>query len=220
VAACSTCGPCPFDPGSDDDLQEDPPARLAGRAGEIGEISVAFMANGMVHFWEHYAAWYLEWQDLTDSEPQRGPGTDKPPRLSDEERARLASELADAMLTSMDFRAAKTRGARQRLARLAVPAGTDQGVGWDAESEACDRAEELARAQYAQIDGRLDDLAAELLTTREYQQVSSAGARKQVAELFLIRHADGFSPPSHVRDELHARAQQLARSPKSSTGLF
>jgi hypothetical protein len=210
----------PFDPGSDDDQPGDPPAHLINRKGETGLISVAFAANGLVHFWEDRTAWYLEWQELMDSEPsRRGPGMDEPDRLSDEERARQARELADTLLASPEFRAARP-GARQRFARLNIPTDTDPGAGWDAASIACDQADEQARAQYAQITGRLDDLAAELLASSGYQQASSPGARKQVAERFLIPHADGFCPPPLVRDELYARAQRLAKTAKGTTGMF
>jgi hypothetical protein len=45
------------------------------------------------------------------------------------------------------------------------------------------------------------------------QQASSAAAGKKAAERFLITRADGFSPPtSLVREELHARAQKLAKA--------
>lgn len=92
-----------------------------------------------------------------------------------------------------ECRAAKM-GARQRVAKLAMPPDTHDWVRWDAIREACDRAEVLAQKQYTPITDRLDDFAAELLTTPAYQQASSPSARKQVAEQFLISQADGFSP--------------------------
>lgn len=212
----------PFDPGGDDQPAS-PPAHLIGHKGHIGEVSVAFATNGLVHFWEHQAAWYQEWQELTDSQPSHQDSDlddDEPGRLSAGERARLASELAGTILADPRFRAAP-RSDRQRLARLAIPKGTDSWAGWDAVREACDRAQEMAQAQYDQITGRLDDLAAELLASPEYQQASSSGARKQAAERFLIPHADGFCPPPLVRDELYARAQRLAKAAKApGGGLF
>jgi hypothetical protein len=70
----------------------------------------------------------------------------------------------------------------------------------------------MAQETYAAVLGKLDDLAADLLVTAEYQNASSAAARKQAAERFLIGRTDGFVPPAYVRDELYARAQRLARS--------
>jgi hypothetical protein len=50
----------PFDPGADDsDLPED----LIRHKGETGQVSVAFAANGVVHFREHHTACYLEWRN-------------------------------------------------------------------------------------------------------------------------------------------------------------
>ncbi|HEX9354889.1 MAG TPA: hypothetical protein VF933_13870 [Streptosporangiaceae bacterium] len=211
----------PFDPGSDDDQPDSPPAHLLSHKGHVGQVGVAFAAGGLVHFWEHQAAWYQEWQELPGSQPSRRDSdqedTDGPERLSAEERARLASELAGTILAGPRFRAAP-RGDRQGLARLAIPEGTDRWVGWDAVREACDRAHEMAQAQYDQLTGQLDDLAAELLASPEYQQASSSAARKHAAERFLIPRAAGFSPPTLMREELYARAQRLAKAAKSRPG--
>ncbi len=43
--------------------------------------------------------------------------------------------------------------------------------------------------------------------------------RKQAAGQFLIPRADGFSPPSLIRDELYARARQLPKT-ANGNGLF
>jgi hypothetical protein len=138
-------------------------------------------------------------------------------RLSEEDRARLADELASTILADPQFRAAP-RSDRQRLARLAIRRGTDWLAARDATLQACDRAQEMTEAVYEQINGRLDELAAELLASPAYQQASSAVARKQAAVRLLIAHADGFSPPALVRDELHARAQRLRKA--KGDGLF
>ncbi len=213
-----------FDPDDDEDEVEDPPAHLIKHRGEIGRVSVAFAANGLIHFWEQSAPWHLEWQEIADGPASRFSGQrdadEDTERLSDEERARLTAELVGKLLADTGFRAAKPGGARQRYAKFALPEGTDKWVGWDATRDAVDRAEELAQAQYTQITARLDELAAELLTTREYQQASSPGARKLAAEQFLIPRADGFAPPALVRDELYARAQRLAKTAKQPATLL
>ena len=207
-----------FDPDSDEHQPADPPAHLTRRKGQTGEVSVAFAADGVAHFWEDYAAWYLEWQDLADG----GRGAereDRTGRLSEEERARLAGELADEMLADPQFRAA-SRGDRQRIARLALPQGTDQWAGWDAVREACDRAQQVTEAAYGQLEDRLDDLAAELVASPAWQQASSPAARRQAAGRFLIPHADGFGLPPLIRDELYARAQRIAKTARvTASGL-
>jgi hypothetical protein len=194
----------PFDPDSDEHQPADPPAHLTRRKGQTGEVSVAFAANGVVHFWEDYAAWHLEWQDLADGRRSAERG-DQAGRLREEERARLAGELADEVLADPQFRAA-SRGDRQRIARLALPQGTDQWVGWDAVREACDRAQQVTEAAYRQLEDRLDDLAAELLASPAWQQASSPAVRRQAAGRFLIPHADGFST---IRT--HESTRKLAR---------
>ncbi|HET9970340.1 MAG TPA: hypothetical protein VFQ68_19055 [Streptosporangiaceae bacterium] len=208
-----------FDPDSDPDAPDSPPARLTSRKGQTGQVSVAFAANGVMHFWEDCTDWYLEWEGLADAEADTaGPGGQG--RLGEEERARVAGELAETFLADPQFRAA-SRGDRQRMARMALPPGTDQWAGWDAVRDACDRAQQMAEAAYGQLEHRLDDLAAELVASPAWQQASSAAARRQAAGRFLIPHADGFSPPSLIRDELYARAQRLARAARASvSGLF
>jgi hypothetical protein len=213
-----------FDPAAvDGDQLEELPAHLIGHKGQTGQASVAFAANGLVHFWEHETAWFAEWEELadstvTDADLYEAPGME---RLSEEERARLVSELADAIVADPMFRAAKVTG-RWGLSEKAIPAGTDPFVGREARRQACTRAYQIAQEQYDRLEGQLDDLAAQLLADAAYQQARSAAARKKAAERFLIPRADGFSPPgSLVPEELHARAQELTKEAKASgRGLF
>jgi hypothetical protein len=193
----------------------------------VGLVVVAFVVNGLVHFWEQRTAWFEEWEDFVDSTSARPP-TQRDvftndelldERLDDETRDRLIGELANRVLTTPQFRAAKLGGARQRAGELALPKGTDESVRWRAIRIAGERADDLARVQYDRLTERLDDLASELLTDPVYQRAASAAARKQAAEQFLIPRADGFCPPAFVRDELHARAQQLSKT-KRGAGLF
>jgi hypothetical protein len=74
----------------------------------------------------------------------------------------------------------------------------------------------MTQAVYGQLEGRLDELAAELLATPGWQQASSAAARKQAAERFLLPLADGFAPPPLIREELYARTRQLAKTAGAS----
>ncbi len=213
----------PFDPAAGDgDQPEDPPAHLLGHKGQTGQFSVAFAANGLVHFWEHHTAWFAEWEELAGVTVAR-PGTDEDDRtepLSPEERARLVSELAEAILADPQFRGGP-RGDKVRIARRLIPEGTSKWVGWDAAREACERVNQMAQERYDQLEDRLDDLAAELLASPAYQRASSSAARKQAAERFLIPHADGFFPPALARDELYARTQKLAKAARApASGLF
>ncbi|MFG3423191.1 hypothetical protein [Micromonospora sp. NPDC048063] len=217
-----------FDPGADGAVDE-VPSHLVQWRGQAGRLSVAFAVNGVVHFWEATASWFAEWLTLVEQVEQASSGVPLPrdddgeesERLSDEERVRLTDELARKLLAMPEFRAAKpTGGVRQRLADQSIPVDTHRWVRWDAIREAVSRADELTKTTYEPITERLGDLAAELVTVPEYQQARTSGARKQVAERFLVSKADGFSPPATVRDELVARAQDVVKAAKTSRGLF
>jgi hypothetical protein len=211
----------PFDPATADGPAESLPAHLTEHKGQTGQVSVAFAANGVLHFWDHATAWHLEWEELSEgTSPRRDSGLDEADeagRPSEEERARLVGELADAVLADPQFRAATSYGKRQRIARQSVPKDAEQwGAGWEVARAACERAQDMTEAIYGQLEGRFDELAAGLLATPAWQQASSPPARRQAAGRFLIPLADGFVPPSSAREELYARARDLAKAARTS----
>ncbi|MEU6711517.1 hypothetical protein ABZ897_08530 [Nonomuraea sp. NPDC046802] len=210
----------PFDPHADEDDVHELPAHLVQHVGQVGQVSVAFTANGLVHFWQQSAAWYLDWQRLPkETSGHRGLIIrDEDDRPSAEERQRSEAELIDRLLADPEFRAARA-SARQRIARLSVPPDAQEWSFWDAIRTACERADDLAKVQYIQLGQQLDGLAAELLADPEYRVTSSPAARKQLVDRFLISRADGFSGPSYVRDELYARVQQLRKSSTAGVGV-
>ena len=162
----------PFDPAGDDDQPADPPGHLTGRKGQTGQVSVAFAANGVMHFWDQHAPWYLEWRQLADSAPLSVPGMDgedQAERLSGEEHERLTGELADTILADPEFRAA-SRGNRWKIAGKALPERIHPWVGRDAARQACDRALQMAQERYDQLEGQFGDLAAELLASPAYSR--------------------------------------------------
>ncbi|SCL36300.1 hypothetical protein GA0070624_5515 [Micromonospora rhizosphaerae] len=204
----------------DPDEVTDPPARLLKHRGKPCTIEVAFVASGVVHFWEHTASWYTEWENLIESQASLVDADDEPRWLSEDDRERLAAPAVGALLAMPEFRAAKPGGARQRFAKSHLPADLHERVHWDAVRTACDRAEELTQQRYAEVDERYDELAAQLLKDPAYQRAGSVGVRKQAAEHFLTAWADGFVPPSVVRDELYARAQRLAKAAARPPALY
>ncbi len=106
---------------------------------------------------------------------------------------------------------------RWDLSGKAIPAGTNSWVGRDARRLACTRTYQISQERYDQLEDQLDDLAAEFAASPAYQQASSADARKKAAARFLIPRADGSSPPtSLILNELHARAQKLAKAARAS----
>jgi hypothetical protein len=207
----------PFDPDADADLMNDAMTHLTVHKGETGEVCVAFArkGHGLLHFWELRTAWYEEWQELLGTKQRDGLFGDDDEfgqldELSQEDRARLTGELASSILADPQFRAARSTD-RQRYARMALPRDGNSMVSWDAVHEACSRAQQMTDDIYEQLKPQLDGMAAELLTTAEYQQSSSATAQKQAAALFLTARCEGFSPPALYRDELYARAKRLAK---------
>jgi len=211
----------PFDP--DDDLVDDPPRHLLARRGQLQGIEVAFVAGGVVHFWEHTASWYAEWSALLIAN-HRGlddeDDEDRPRWLSERESEELAEPAVQALLAMRQFRAEKPGGGRYRFAQQHLPDDLDSRATSTAVRLACDRADEAARQRYADIDEHYEQLAADLLADPAYQRAGSAAARKQAAERFLTTWADGWAPPAVARDELHARAQRLAKSGARPPALY
>jgi hypothetical protein len=216
--------PEPFSP--DDGQPGDMPAPMAHRKGQVCELRLAFASagHGLLHFWEETAPWYLEWLDSQD-----GPAddADEDNQIGDEEREGLTAELADAILSDQEFRAAPPMARRRRSQLLAeqlpVPEGARRWIRWDAAQQARDRAEDLAAKAYRPLLEQMDSLAAEFLASPGWQQNSGAGLRKKAAEQFLIPRADGFFPSAAVRDELYTKAKELSKAKGSradGSGLF
>ncbi|TDB80232.1 hypothetical protein [Micromonospora sp. KC721] len=214
----------PFDP--DPDLVADPPRHLLARRGQLHGIEMAFVAGGVVHFWEHTASWYAEWEYLLAASRAASRGgdidddDDRPRWLSESESEELAEPAVQALLAMPEFRAEKPGGGRYRFAQQNLPADIDERVTRTAVRLACDRADELTRQRYADIDDHYEQLAAGLLTDPAYQRAGSAAARKQVAERYLTTWADGWAPPTVAREELYARAQRLAKTAARPPALY
>jgi hypothetical protein len=216
----------PFDPDDDADDVTDPPQHLVRHRGQVGQVTVAFRVDGMTHFWEQTAPWYQQWRDLVDAPAGRwvpaqrddDVDTDQP---SEAEQSRLTEEFVTRMLADPTFRAAKSP-ARHRQAQLAAESDpAHRWLRWDGTRAAVERADQLAQEQYQQqITPRLNELAAELVSSPDFQEASSAAARKLAAERFLIAAAGGFAPPAVVRDELYARAQRLAKNGSRAATMF
>lgn len=98
----------PFDPYADEDDIHELPVHLVQHVGQVGQVSVAFTANGLVHFWQQSAAWYLDCQRLPkETSGHRGLIIrDEDDQPSAEERQRSEAELIDRLLADPEFRAA------------------------------------------------------------------------------------------------------------------
>ncbi|MFF5230307.1 hypothetical protein [Dactylosporangium sp. NPDC000521] len=216
----------PFEPDIAD-RREDFPERLLEFRGQVGEIVVAFAANGLVHLWERRTEWIDEWDDYFDGIARRKAsriwssndedGDAEAELRSGDEWEVQAAVLAEKLVSLPEFRSAKLAD-RRRVGERLLPADTDDSVGWRAVRRATERLDDLAHERYGELEARLDELAASLLEDTGYQRAVSAAARKQAAEQFLIPRADGLHPPARVRDELHARAQHLKKVNRAGAG--
>jgi hypothetical protein len=202
----------------DTDEAQDIPALLAGRTGHLVDLRIALASagHGLVHFWEKSEPWYQELLDSQDDEDDEAPGLRT--MLDEEERERLAGEVADVILADPEFRAASPAD-RRRRARLLIPEGTEQHARWDGAHLALERVQDLTEQAYQPLKEQLSDLAAEFLASPGWQEAASPAARKQAAVQFLIPRADGFFPPPVIRDELYARAKRLSKN-SGGSGLF
>ncbi|GAB1644174.1 hypothetical protein [Krasilnikovia sp. MM14-A1259] len=168
----------------------DPPL---DRLGELYHLELAFVGDGVLHHWEHTAAWFTAWREQADNgQPE-------------------IKAVIDSLLGMSEFRAAAVR-ARRRIAELHVPDNVDHLVRWAIVSRACERAEELTQHWYAHIEEQYDELAAQLLDDPEYRSAGSAAGRKTATVGFLTRWAEGWCPLPAIRDELYARTRDLAKT--------
>lgn len=192
---------------------------LAIREGQPVRVTAAFVANGVIHFWEELAPWYKQLQDTAPTPgltPWRRPESNEP-EVDDEEQAKKRAEHADHLLTLPEFRAARGRGAKSRYARSVELDGST--LDWYAIDDALDRADQLVAAHEARLRNELDTLAGQLITHRGFLEAQSAGGRKQVAGEFLQTCADGFYVAPWLRDELHHKAQALLKRSRQPTIL-
>lgn len=194
----------------DDDL----PGELARHKGQTCDVAVAFASgHGVIHVWLDTAPWWREWLDSQETVDTGDTGG----QARQEERERAERELADVILADREYRASGP-SARRRRGQLLIPAGTDHYTGFGAADLARRRAEELSEQAYRPVKEHLESLAAEFLASPGWREAASAAARKKAAESFLSSRADGWCPPSFIRDELYAQAQRLAKS--GGPGLF
>ncbi|SEH03953.1 hypothetical protein SAMN05444920_14923 [Nonomuraea solani] len=217
----------PFAPADDENRVADAPAHLAKHTGQIGQMDVAFAANGIVHVWQDRTPWYAEWRELAAAEAMRATyaretyENEDDDELREQEQAQRA-ELVEALLANPSFRAAKGVAARRPIAEAIIQAADVDWPAWRAIRTACERAEELGREKYTHLNAQLDDLVPELAADLEFQRCRTVPARNQVTERFLVSRADGFSGPVYLRDELRARAQRSGKAGngEAATGLF
>ena len=112
-------------------------------------------------------------------------------QAAEQERTRLAREIAETVLADPEFRAAATPLARNHRAEQLMPEGTDREARWDAAARATELAREQSAAAYNATWDQLDEVAAEFLASPGWQKSASPAGRKKAAEQFLASGGAG-----------------------------
>lgn len=180
-------------------------AMLRGEAerfnGRIGQLALAFVVEGVLHWWNITADWY---DDLIDRIGELFPEDNlEAERLSETEAKLLIERLAGELIAIPEFRAATTSAQQQRVARAQHTEINalyeDRRPGYSRVAfRALQNAAELTAAQaeriYREMERNLPELAAELASKPEFRDAGTAGARKQRARDFLIEKTGGLPP--------------------------
>lgn len=184
----------------DDDLDD--------HLGELGSVSVAFHAGGMLHVWGVEASWQLELdqRDELDLEQRR---------VQEEERREQVERIARHLVDVPAFRAARSHEARRDAANR-VPAfqewvrTTERGIGgrpdyaraYDVIAKAASIIDqEIAPAVWADLQQRYERLAREFAAMPEVQRAASASVRRELARRFLAEKAGGLPAKGYQLDE-------------------
>ena len=148
--------------------------------GLIGQIAMAFVVEGVLHWWNVAADWY---ENLVDRVAELFPEEDlEVERLSDAEAQVLVERLTGELIALPAFRAATSSAQQQRVARAQHTEINalyeDQRPGYSrAAFRALQNAAELIAAQventYREMERNLPELAAELAATREFRDRKS-----------------------------------------------
>jgi hypothetical protein len=198
---------------------EDVPSHLARYKGQTCELQVAFASagHGLLHFWDHTAPWYREWLDSEENRLLAEDGEDT--LAAEQERTRLARQIAETVLADPDYRGAATPLARNHRAEQLMPEGTGREVRWDAAARAAEMARDQSTAAYNALWDQVDELAADLLASPGWQKSASPAGHKKAAEQFLASRAGGYPAPAGLRDELYRRAQKILKN-RGGSALF
>lgn len=195
--------------------------RAEKEQGRCQELSLRFVAGGVVHTWTAYASW---WDQLTDEldeleqkyTPDEEAQPEDPPSTPEE-----VDRLAGLLEALPDFREATKRQERERITLRAFPELRSQRynglsrLGYDALSEATERIAETSKKIYADFTANLTSLAQEILDAGVLAQATTAAVRRAAIRTFVQERSGGY-PPSKDFVELLDGEPLLKKPAKTS----
>jgi hypothetical protein len=203
-----------------------PSSEFARYAGKAGGLELAFVANGVLHCWEQVTDWFDRWpsrpleqqvQGIVDALSQDDAEPDRTyeeyQAMTRHQRDDIIEELVGLLLSKPEFRAARGDGQRHTIAKQVVrSAGVNRWLHGEIRNAAVLAAGARAKEHQDAMNGRLDELAAQVLGHGAYRAAAAAAGRRRAVETFLSELADGYWVPGDVRDEVYARAARLGRA--------
>jgi len=177
--------------------------------GRCQELSLHFVASGVVHTWTAYAAW---WEQLTDERdeledkylPDEEPQPQDPPSTPEE-----VERLAGLLQALPDFRETTKRQERERITLRAFPElrshrynGLSR-LGYDALSEATEQVAEASKKIYTELTANLTSLAQEILDTDVLTPTATAAVRRAAIRTFVQERSGGYPPSKDFVDLLY-----------------
>ncbi|WP_026212462.1 hypothetical protein [Longispora albida] len=204
-----------LDPGEYSEESWSAIAKLRAQAdrqtGKICHVELAFVAGSVLHSWTATPDWFTDINErLTELEiDEDGDEDDDEPNVRARAQADaegLAHQLADIPAFRPIKFPARLTMATDRLPELRALANTgDPGDAYEVR-RVVQRASELVMerrgAVYEKLRPAFPELAQLLAADPAWVNAGRATLRKEAAELFLARHADGYPPTELERDRL------------------
>lgn len=197
----------------DNEGDQDPPAALLrqweGRAGQIDGVFVQWIASGAVCRYIAVPAWKQEMEELCENWTEE----------QDVQRTDLAravfirwTYLAEQVERNSEYRGGTThsRGpiGKTILEPLLQSNEADSYTIKRILGEASRLVRDNAQAEYSKLIGQMDQLAADLRSSRQWQQIRWARDRTAAARELLVQRSGGYSPPVKMVDELRRLAEE------------
>ncbi|MFD7907074.1 hypothetical protein ACFV4F_26980 [Kitasatospora sp. NPDC059722] len=219
------------DDGEGSDAPSDAVERLRRRAGrrngQIEEVQLCVVLDGIAVFWSRRAAWVADLEAEAEEAryEQDGAVEHVRTRRAQDEEAEV-TRISRLLQDDPSFREAKDPQARRRAAERLVPRPGEEEyeanrIRWRAVQEAIHAVEEAADAIFGEYMIRLPELADELVASGVLDRARTIPARKSHLKEFLRRRSGGYAPPvdlitlmmelPQLRDSSGPKAASLTR---------
>ncbi|MFC9352829.1 hypothetical protein [Arthrobacter sp. NPDC057013] len=193
------------------ELTPEPPAELLRlweeRTGQIDGVFVEWVGGGATYIYLAVPVWKQELEKLRD-----GWSEDRDAQRVDDYRAELIriTHLAELLEQDPEYRAGNLR-TRTSIGTNFVEDRLQSNEGSfitrQVLKEASRMVRDNAQAAFAKLMGQVDEMAAELRGSREWQTRYLASDRLAAARNFLIERSGGYSPSVDLARELRRLAE-------------